>query len=378
MGYWEFLLQQEGDNSWIEIPTAVVGIAEGNYKMVGKGDRPNSSVEVRLSYQSRENPLLARSRKRLRQTNADGLVVILPPTNLTPGVWHLACYDPLNSNLLSTLELQVLPATEPELSTFDLPVGTQFQLILDHHTFVRTKADRLTISGTIESNRTLEGVLPLTLSYELSDPQTAQILYQYEQKLSLERFPFSFTSHLQLGKESASYLILGEAILSTGTTILVRQPFSITADVNQMLEAVRIPEFSQLLTKGKPTSSPTLLQVKPCEPIEEFPLSSGQVLPPKIIRTYDPKDPKLPKLPPIDQSEIIDSDSQTPENPDTEELEPILAIQTKSDPKETLLKNTSDKDNSAEQSLNLLKTETRFWSHLNSLVADSKTVISNQ
>jgi hypothetical protein len=372
MGCWEFLLQQENDNSWIGIPAAVVEIAEGNYKMVGKGDRPNSSVEVRLSYQSRENPSLARSRRRLRQTNAEGLVVILPPTNLTPGVWRLACYDPLNSNLLSALELQVLPAASSEIRNFELPVGTQFQLILDHHTFVRTNADRLTVSGTIESNLDLEGVLPLILSYELSDPQTAQILYQYEQKLFPEGFPFSFTSHLQLGKDSASYLFLGEAILSTGTTILVRQPFSITADASQMLEAVRLPEFSQLLTKGKPTSSPTLLQVKPCEPIEEFPLSSGQVLPPKITRTHQLKNPKLPKLPPLDQSEIIDSEPQRSENSASEELEPILAIQTKPDPEETLLKNTADKDNSAEQSLNLLKTESRFWSHLNSLVTESK------
>jgi hypothetical protein len=369
MGCWEFLLQQEGENSWIDIPTTVMAIPEGNYKMLGKGDRPNASIEIRLSHQNPDDPQFARSRKRLRQTNAEGLVVVLPSTSLTPGVWRIACYDSQTSNFLGSLELNVLSTEETEQIAQDIS-NSQFQLTLTHHTFIRSAADNLTVSGTIESDLDLERVVPLTLNYELRDPQTAEILYRFEQKLFPQKFPFTFNSHLQLGKESASYLILGEVILSYGTNNLARQPFSITANANQLLEAVRLPEFSQLLSNGKPKTPPTLLKVKPCKPIQEFPLSSGQVLPPKIVRTSNLKYPKLPALPPIELPET--SVSQAPEKPSPEATDVAQPVPIESDSQKQSAGQKSHQDNSTEQSLDLLKTESRFWSHINALVADSK------
>jgi hypothetical protein len=113
MEYWDFLLQKEGDRSWLPLESPDVEILEGRYRVVARSSRVNVSVEICVShYLTVEDPPKRRVQVRSSQTNRDGLVVVMPFTRLQPGVWELRCRGDLMSDMLgkgwqSAVQLQV-------------------------------------------------------------------------------------------------------------------------------------------------------------------------------------------------------------------------------------------------------------------------------
>lgn len=114
MEYWEFLLQQEGDRSWLPLESPTVEILEGRYRVVARSSRSNTSVEVRLIHKAtHEFPPKRRVQKRQNRTNPDGLMVVIPFTSLKPGLWEVRCSGDLMSDLMGdswvySIQLQVL------------------------------------------------------------------------------------------------------------------------------------------------------------------------------------------------------------------------------------------------------------------------------
>ncbi len=101
MEYWEFLLQKEGDRSWLPLESPDVEILEGRYRVVARSSRKNSNVEVRIIHQATvEVPPKRRTQQRSNRTNVDGLVVVIPYTTLKPGTWELNCSGDLMSELM--------------------------------------------------------------------------------------------------------------------------------------------------------------------------------------------------------------------------------------------------------------------------------------
>ncbi len=101
MEYWEFLLQKEGDRSWLPLESPNVEILEGRYRVVARSSHRNSNVEVRIVHQATvEVPPKRRTQQRSNRTNADGLVVVIPYTTLNPGTWELVCSGDLLSELM--------------------------------------------------------------------------------------------------------------------------------------------------------------------------------------------------------------------------------------------------------------------------------------
>ena len=101
MEYWEFLLQKEGDRSWLPLESPNVEILEGRYRVVARSSRKNSNVEVRIVHQATvEVPPKRRTQQRSNRTNADGLAVVIPYTTLNPGTWELVCSGDLLSELM--------------------------------------------------------------------------------------------------------------------------------------------------------------------------------------------------------------------------------------------------------------------------------------
>ena len=101
MEYWEFLLQKEGDRSWLPLESPNVEILEGRYRVVARSSRKNSNVEVRIVHQATvEVPPKRRTQQRSNRTNADGLAVVIPYTTLNPGTWELICSGDLLSELM--------------------------------------------------------------------------------------------------------------------------------------------------------------------------------------------------------------------------------------------------------------------------------------
>ncbi|OLP17188.1 hypothetical protein BST81_17725 [Leptolyngbya sp. 'hensonii'] len=114
MEYWEFLLQKEGDRSWLPLESPDVEILEGRYRVVARTSRANSDVEIRITHVATdETPPKRRVQKQTRRTNAEGLMVVFPFTRLQPGLWQLDCTADLMMGLMGddwhqSVSLQVL------------------------------------------------------------------------------------------------------------------------------------------------------------------------------------------------------------------------------------------------------------------------------
>ncbi|HIK42045.1 hypothetical protein [Thermoleptolyngbya sp. M55_K2018_002] len=114
MAFWEFLIQQEGDRSWLPLESPDVEVLEGRYRVVARSSRMNTPVEISIIQTiTTEHPPRRRVQKRMGQTNPDGLLVVLPFTRLEPGAWELRCVGDLMSDLMGEgwgygVKLQVL------------------------------------------------------------------------------------------------------------------------------------------------------------------------------------------------------------------------------------------------------------------------------
>ncbi|MEP1057985.1 MULTISPECIES: hypothetical protein [Cyanophyceae] len=92
MEHWEFLLQKEGDRSWLPLDSPDVEILEGRYRIVARSSHINAAIETRIVHIATEAvPPTRRVQKRLCQTNQEGLTVVIPFTRLEPGLWELQC-----------------------------------------------------------------------------------------------------------------------------------------------------------------------------------------------------------------------------------------------------------------------------------------------
>jgi hypothetical protein len=93
---WEFLLQQEGDESWVSLDASLDAstdaIAPGMYRIIARSSDRHVELEVRMTHAtSLENPPKRRTKKRPARTNEDGFVLVLPFTQLEPGNWEFVC-----------------------------------------------------------------------------------------------------------------------------------------------------------------------------------------------------------------------------------------------------------------------------------------------
>ena len=101
MAYWEFLLQKEGDRSWLPLESPEVEILEGRYRVVARSSYIHTPVEIRITHvAAEENPPKRRTQKRMGQTNKEGLLVVIPFTRLQPGLWELRCTNDLMADLI--------------------------------------------------------------------------------------------------------------------------------------------------------------------------------------------------------------------------------------------------------------------------------------
>ncbi|XHX76437.1 MAG: hypothetical protein RBJ76_18595 [Stenomitos frigidus ULC029] len=92
MEHWEFLLQKEGDRSWLPLDSPDVEILEGRYRIVARSSQINAAIETRIVHVATEAvPPKRRVQKRSCHTNQDGLMVVIPFTRLEPGLWELQC-----------------------------------------------------------------------------------------------------------------------------------------------------------------------------------------------------------------------------------------------------------------------------------------------
>ncbi|HEY9648292.1 MAG TPA: hypothetical protein V6C88_18080, partial [Chroococcidiopsis sp.] len=101
MVFWEFLIQKDGDRSWLPLESPDVEILEGRYRVVARSSRVNTPVEIRISHDALdEHPPKRRLQTRSGRTNRDGLVVVIPFTRLHPGIWDLRCTSDVMADMM--------------------------------------------------------------------------------------------------------------------------------------------------------------------------------------------------------------------------------------------------------------------------------------
>jgi hypothetical protein len=115
MENWEFLLQKDGDRTWLPLESPDAEILEGRYRIVARSQRLNTNVEIRIVHESTEEvPPKRRVQMRSSRTNHEGLMVVIPFTHLKAGSWQFSCFGDVMSDLMGdpwkyTVQLQVLP-----------------------------------------------------------------------------------------------------------------------------------------------------------------------------------------------------------------------------------------------------------------------------
>lgn len=293
---WEFLIQKEGDRTWLPLEGPTVEILEGRYRMVARSSRVQTPLEIRLAHQSFEEHLPKRRvQKRSHRTNKDGLMVVFPFTYLKVGLWEVSCTGDILSDLLGNpwqykVQLEVLaidfdadPSLEPEPQSEDLEL-TEFSKVasseieLDKSKTIQTselsqihaqpelapelidvvvnlaqtvyiapiQGQSLEIVGQIEqSGQADSGVDTSVKAYHLKlllrDPQNFQILQQNDRDLLPQTLPIAFECHCYLPPECQTRLILGEIQIfeqEHPTNAIASQDFTITAGVSELLAAM--------------------------------------------------------------------------------------------------------------------------------------------
>lgn len=341
---WEFLIQHQGDLTWLPLESPTVEILAGCYQVIA---RPlNSDLAVGSSVTVQITRLFARDsipqrhfEQRAQSLSPEGLV-ILPFTFLEAGLWTLCCTHsdasgldlavdpeaesvqlqvlPQESEILDSLEPGLPPSIEAKtqpLSTalptlaiswvpeaFELPRPKLIReacplLSLDQATYTAQAGEVLTVTG----QATLSGPLELCLL----DAKTAQVLLRRQQQRSDQDSPdFTWTFEVPVGYPE----ILGEITLLIAdrgvSTDLETQAFRIAVSLGSTVPAARVVPKNEHLenehsqneqqSQSPMLDLPTFSQSRSDWCLQVAPKPS---LPPKIHQTAAPPQPKSPQLP---------------------------------------------------------------------------------
>ncbi|MBW4484327.1 MAG: hypothetical protein KME14_17455 [Tildeniella torsiva UHER 1998/13D] len=120
MEYWEFLLQKEGDQSWLPLDTSQVEILEGRYRVMAHTSHANTPVHIQIDQvlPDRE-PGARRSLRRQGQINENGLMVVMPFTRLGEGAWDIQCASAIAAD--ADADSENAPENAPENANATAP-----------------------------------------------------------------------------------------------------------------------------------------------------------------------------------------------------------------------------------------------------------------
>lgn len=129
MEEWKFLLQKDGDRSWLPLDSPDAEILEGRYRLVARSNQVNTDIGIRICHlATEEDPPKRRFQKRSSRTNENGLMVVMPFTYLRAGMWEISCFstDPMSDLVGDTLHHTIClcvaaPVAEADLEDWSLP-----------------------------------------------------------------------------------------------------------------------------------------------------------------------------------------------------------------------------------------------------------------
>ncbi len=351
MSDWEFLLQKEGDRSWLPLESTDVEILEGRYRIVARSKFTEGEVQIRILHESpEEDPPVRRVHTRTGRTNKEGLIALVPYRSFKPGLWEISCEPRGVSGILpeanpQAINLQVLPCesdpldfsesgaeleetdetaaafgekfvqipdeakqrlpkvenqkvsipkeipakplikplqktdrppepivaeqppeleeelmekttTEPIVAEQapevennyieeEIPAETsvtppQWELILERDSYIAKLGEIFILSGTVsaESEGEIPPLVDGSLQICLRNPESSEILAEIEEPLPEQTPPIIFGCTIAVPEKVKTRLVLGQIALADSTGTVASQCFTITAPLEQWLEAL--------------------------------------------------------------------------------------------------------------------------------------------
>ncbi len=259
MKYWEFLIQKEGDQTWLPLETQQVEILEGRYRVVAHTDRVNTPLDIRVSQLiTSEMPPRKRVRKRTGKTNETGLVVVMPYVHLKPGQWSLECSS---QNLMDDLmgdgwqygvQLEVFAQTEEDWSS-EWPTPddseTVASVIVDNHgPSISGQTTALAETTGEASTVTVNQDLPLLqaqaeLEQQLaSDTSTAPTMLV---EPTAQAYRVSLRQQAYLARHNQPMTIMGKV-----NSLMAELPSVINSEASQLWIRLQNPENTQVIMEA--------------------------------------------------------------------------------------------------------------------------------
>ncbi len=344
MAYWEFLLQQAGDEGWLPLETSHVEILAGRYRIVAHTSHRDQAAEIYL-VQPPEDNIPTRAFRREGRVNRDGLLAVMPFTTLGPGSWQIRCrsLEPEAPPWDYGVELQVVPVgVDPDgwapdldgpeeeaaidrflqgqdpalgpLPTPSTPIPpvdlnqpqgqVPLRIRLPQQAWMATQGVPVPIQGQLVNLAGSPQVIPpgVTLWVQLRNPETGEVLRRWGQPVPSGTDTFSLT--LVPPTVADTRLLVGELSLWQGQPpqAIALQGFTLAINLDSLLSAVAHQEEGS--AQATPTTPLTLPTTVP--PHREIPFTTtyrpkaGFTLPPQIRPASSTPRPAsaAPQLPP--------------------------------------------------------------------------------
>ncbi|TAF57801.1 MAG: hypothetical protein EAZ61_00390 [Oscillatoriales cyanobacterium] len=103
MGTWKFLVQREGKQSWTALEGDVMSLEPGRYRIAARAPVANTPIAIEISVMQPDGE--RRHYRRSTRTNDDGLLAVIPFTDLSDGNWMLNCQTMGNPGVVETASM---------------------------------------------------------------------------------------------------------------------------------------------------------------------------------------------------------------------------------------------------------------------------------
>jgi hypothetical protein len=270
---------------------------------------------------------------------------------------------------VSASNSEVELAITSEFTTSQAPALPDLQLILNQTAYVAKLGEGLLVSGQAQLPEGTESAISTIpephLQVSLRDPQTSEILTEIQQAVPATELPIWFSAIIYLPFECKTRLILAEIILYSQTVPLARQTFTITTQVEHLLQAIdedfaetdelesiaeELPNNPAFYLSLPLEPEPEQPQPQPIQPSSPTPRSTpGKLDLPAFGHFLSEVMPTPSASSETDSTASEESDTSPTEIQPSEEIKPLSPI---------------------EEEFKHLDTQGRFWTRLNALATD--------
>ncbi|MGQ9865226.1 MAG: hypothetical protein ACUVSQ_02920 [Pseudanabaenaceae cyanobacterium] len=338
METWTFLLQKRNDTSWLPLDAPTAEILTGSYRLAAHSSLAGRAIALHILYRPPAYSTYAPLDQRLtKRVNSEGLLIVLPYTQFTPGLWEVTCRLADRPDRWSaTLRLEVVaangelaplaaeagkPTTAPlpdltqdlsdsalaaalgvvhleeqaaaEVAAAFTPPPVRALLSLDQAQFLVERRGTLTVTGV--------AAVPGEVELVLRDPQTLAVKIRYRQPIFPGEGPLPFALTIHLPPTGDSQVLVGTVTLYPAGPLT---PIQAAARTEQAIALTLQPDRRNL---GLHELSAKAVSPKPVEPKPSpKPIELPRFAPPEPEYAFEEPTPVVAPPPPIPEQPASD------------------------------------------------------------------------